>query len=238
MRREALQDGRVPWRRRALSAVALMTIAVAGERVTMAAAGRDLENGRMACGDAPHPPVRLYLIDRAGLSADARVELMRETLAPWHAAGATLEWSTQLPSRPAGLGEPKDLYVLIEADADETADLRHLPMASILFTNGLPTTHITVHAGYVARRLATLRLDDRVLADQPRLVRDRVLGRVLGRAVAHEVGHFLLGSREHQSSGLMRASHRIDHLMEPDHPMFRLRPAASAGCLVARREGG
>jgi hypothetical protein len=238
MRPEALQDGRVPWRRRALSAVALMTIAVAGERVTLTAAGRDLENGRMACGDAPRPPVRLHLIDRAGLSADARVELMRETLAPWRAVGATLEWAARLPSRPPGLGEPKDLYVLVEADADETADLGHLPMASILFTNGQPTTHITVHAGHVARRLATLRLDDRLLADHPRLLRNRILGRVLGRAVAHEVGHFLSGSREHEPDGLMRASHRIEHLMASDHPMFRGRPAASAGCLVARREGG
>ena len=41
----------------------------------------------MACGDAPRPPVRLHLIDRAALSFDARNELMRETLAPWRARG-------------------------------------------------------------------------------------------------------------------------------------------------------
>ena len=89
----------------------------AGGRGDAAATGRrgagGAENGRMACGDAPRPPVRLHLIDRAGLSIDARFELMRETLAPWRAAGASVEWVVEMPARPAGLGEPKDLYVVV-----------------------------------------------------------------------------------------------------------------------------
>ena len=196
-----------------LSAVAVMTMAVAGQRMTLARDASGAEPGRMACGDAPRPPVRLHLVDRAGLSRDAREELMRETVAPWRVAGASVKWAAAMPVRPAALGEPKDLYVFIEADAAATIDERHLPMASILFLGGQPTTHITVHAGHVARRLAALRLDDVRLADRPRLLRNRILGRVLGRAVAHELGHFLFGSREHTATGLMRASHRIEHLM-------------------------
>jgi hypothetical protein len=225
-----------------------MTIAIAGTRTPIAAgsrgaesgggsgATRSSENGRMVCGDAPRPPVRLHLIDRAGLSIDTRNELMRETLAPWRAAGASVAWAAELPIRPAGLGEPKDLFVFVEADAGETTDGRHLPMASILFVDGQPTTHITVHAGHVARHLAEMRFDDLPFADRPRLIRELVLGRVLGRAVAHEVGHFLLGSREHAPSGLMRGSHRIEHLMQPAHPMFRVVAPATPPCLVARTE--
>ena len=211
MAQTAWQDGAVPWRRRALSAIAVMTIAVAGTRTTIAVAADGVENGRMACGAAPRPPVRLQLIDRAGLSFDARDALMRETLAPWRAEDVSVKWGTELPTRPADLGEPRDLYILVEADASETSDDRHVPMASILFVDGQPSTHITVHAGRVARLLADVRLDDVPFAKRPRLIRDRVLGRVLGRAVAHEVGHFLLGSRDHAPSGLMRASHRIEH---------------------------
>ena len=108
-------------------------------------------------------------------------------------------------------------------------------MASILFVDGRPTTHITVHAGHVARRLRPgCVVDDLPFAERPRLIQELVLGRVLGRAVAHEVGHFLLGSREHAPSGLMRASHRIEHLMEPGHPMFRVAAPATPPCLVAR----
>lgn len=164
MAHAAWQDGRVYWRRRVLSAVAVMTIAAAGPRPALAATA-DAQNGRMACGDAPKPPVQLHLVDRAGLSRDAREELMRETVAPWRVAGASVKWAAAMPVRPAALGEPKDLYVFIEADAAATIDERHLPMASILFLGGQPTTHITVHAGHVARRLAALRVDDVRLAD-------------------------------------------------------------------------
>ena len=79
--------------------------------------------------------------------------------------------------RPAALGEPKDLYVVVVADAGETADGQALPMASILFVKGQPTTRITVHAGHVARRLAGMRFDDLPFAERPRPIRDRVLGR-------------------------------------------------------------
>jgi hypothetical protein len=236
MAQTAWQDGRVSWRRRALSAVAVMTLAVAGTRATSTVPSGDAENDRMACGDAPRPPVRLHLIDRAGLSIDARFELMRETLAPWRAVSAAVEWVAETPSRPAGLGEPKDLYIVVVADADETSDAPPLPMASILFVAGHPTTRITVHAGHVARRLAGIRFDDLPFAERPRLIRDRVLGRVLGRAVAHEVGHFLSGSRDHTATGLMRASHRIDHLLQPEHPMFRVVAPATPPCRVARSE--
>jgi hypothetical protein len=136
----------------------------------------------------------------------------------------------------AGPGESTDLYVFVEPDADETTLGQALPMASILFLQGQPTTHITVHAGHVARRLATLRLDDRRLADHPRMLRDRILGRVLGRAVAHEIGHFLSASSAHADSGLMRASHRIEHLLSPAHPAFQAPAPVTPGCLVARME--
>jgi hypothetical protein len=229
----AWQDGCVSARRRILSAVAVMTMAVAGQRMTMAAGPSGSGPGRMACGDVPRPPVRLHLVDRAGLSIDTRDALMRETLAPWRAVGAVVAWGAANPLRPAGLGEPKDLYVFVEADAEETSDGQPMPMASILFTNGQPTTHITAHAGHVARRLAMLRLSDRRLVDHPGIVRDRILGRVLGRAIAHEVGHFLRGSREHTGAGLMRSSRRLEHLVAPRRAMFEVRPAATRGCVVA-----
>jgi hypothetical protein len=237
MAQSAWQDGRVPWRRGALSAVAVM-LAIAGPRATAAAPSAGADHGRMACGDAPWPPVRLHLIDRAGLPSDARLELMRETIAPWRAVNASVEWTAEMPSQPAGLGEPKNLYVIVVADADEAGDGPPLPMASILFVAGQPTTRITVHAGHVARRLAGLRFDDLAFSARPRVIRDRILGRVLGRAVAHEVGHFLSASREHTPAGLMRASHRIEHLMEPDHPMFRVAAAAVPECRRARIEPG
>jgi hypothetical protein len=48
------------------------------------------------------------------------------------------------------------------------------------------------------------------------------MGRVLGRALAHEIGHYLLGTREHSRSGLMRAAQGIDELMAIADPKMVL----------------
>ena len=221
----------MPCRRSLAVGLAAIGCLAMGSGVSRAAAD-DLS--RMACADAPAPlpPVRLHLIDRAGLSIDARETLMREALAPWEAIGARVAWADAWPSSPPSAGAPHDVYVTIDADAD--ADGSRLPMASILFVAGRPTTQIAVHAGYVARRLATIRVGDERLVDRPRIVRDRVLGRVLGRAVAHELGHYLLGSSAHAADGLMRASHRIEHLLATSHSMFAVVLPAPPACLVAR----
>ena len=59
----------------------------------------------------------------------------------------------------------------------------------------------------------------------PRAVRDRVLGRMIGRVVAHEIGHWLLRSRDHSTSGLMRAHQTTDALADPGRAGFALAPA-------------
>lgn len=73
------------------------------------------------------------------------------------------------------------------------------------------------------------------MADRPRLVRDRVLGRVLGRAVAHEIGHYLFESSAHSAGGLMRARHRLEHLMEssPSPALFQVVAPRAPACLIA-----
>jgi hypothetical protein len=51
-----------------------------------------------------------------------------------------------------------------------------------------------------------------------------LLGRVLGRALAHEIGHYLLRSREHSALGLMRAQHPVTELLSDDRRRFGLMP--------------
>jgi hypothetical protein len=63
----------------------------------------------------------------------------------------------------------------------------------------------------------------------PRALRQQIVGRALGRVIAHEIGHFVLRSREHASGGLMRKVHASDELIAPDRTRFALsRPAARA----------
>jgi hypothetical protein len=56
----------------------------------------------------------------------------------------------------------------------------------------------------------------------PRVYRDRVVGRALGRVVAHEIGHFVLRSRRHTTSGLMQAVQRTDDLIDSARERFAL----------------
>jgi len=68
---------------------------------------------------------------------------------------------------------------------------------------------------------------------------DLLPGRVLGRALAHEIGHFLLQSRDHAATGLMRARQWTPDLVPPDRRRFglsavevsRLTSIASSGYL-------
>jgi hypothetical protein len=58
----------------------------------------------------------------------------------------------------------------------------------------------------------------------PLSYRDMMVGRVLGRALAHELGHFLLQSKEHTATGLMRAAPPIADLVgESRAPLFLTR---------------
>ena len=62
----------------------------------------------------------------------------------------------------------------------------------------------------------------RHVSEWPPDFREVVLGRVLGRALAHEIGHFLLRSRNHSAIGLMRANPSISDLIGRDRRGFFL----------------
>jgi hypothetical protein len=47
-----------------------------------------------------------------------------------------------------------------------------------------------------------------------------VLGRTLGRALAHEIGHYILRSRGHSLTGLMRARRPVTDFMEAGRSRF------------------
>jgi hypothetical protein len=244
MRRTAGEDGRLldstiggarAWRWPAAVGICA-AVAVAASTDATVVVG---QSTRAACADTmARTPVRLHLIDRAGLSIATREELEREALRPWVSAGAVVDWS-EPPARPAHLGSGVDLYVTTVAGAvsGEPSPPSDQPLASIRFVDERPTTQITVYAGAVARRLDQVSLDDRRVGDRPLRFRDRLLGRVLGRAVAHELGHFLLASKTHTSTGLMRAGHRLENMMAAVDRDSQLVPATGPPCLVARLDG-
>jgi hypothetical protein len=67
------------------------------------------------------------------------------------------------------------------------------------------------------------------------LERETYLARAMGRALAHELGHFLMASKEHTRRGLMQATHTASDFFDPQRRGFAI--DASQRQLVAARLG-
>jgi hypothetical protein len=93
-------------------------------------------------------------------------------------------------------------------DEDDGGDVRGaIPIGWIeLDRFGVPQPVIHLSRTNTVQLLDTMA----ALHHAPPFGREFLMGRALGRALAHELGHYLTGSREHSRTGLMRARHPGD----------------------------
>lgn len=141
------------------------------------------------------PLVDIGLTTSNELPAAARPVLIAEVESIWRRAGVRLRW-------PAGRrdgGADESLRVLVLGRASQGTGGHAWPVGELLEDqDGRAFAVISIDA---ARRV----VDAVAGRDEPQALVERRLGTVLGRAVAHEIGHFLLATRGHARSGLMRA---------------------------------
>jgi hypothetical protein len=97
-------------------------------------------------------------------------------------------------------------------------------LGSIVFENNAPGSVIVMYPDAIAALVSKATVMERSEPEWPPILRQIVLGRALGRALAHEIGHFLLRSREHSPIGLMRAHQSIADLIAPERFRFTLSP--------------
>jgi hypothetical protein len=95
-------------------------------------------------------------------------------------------------------------------------------LGSIVFVDDVPEPAIVMYRSAITAVLSTVTLNGSNDREWPTALHDLVLGRVLGRALAHEIGHFLLQSRDHAATGLMRAQQWTPDLVSPDHRRYVL----------------
>ena len=55
-----------------------------------------------------------------------------------------------------------------------------------------------------------------------------LLAKLLGRSLAHELGHILLNSLRHETSGLMRAQYRAGYVLRMPASSYTLSPPERA----------
>jgi len=105
----------------------------------------------------------------------------------------------------------------------------------IEFVDGRPSNHITVSTGAATALLRASRWNG-----LPKAVQHTFLVRAMTRAIAHELGHYLLASREHVAYGLMRGQLTADDIMQPRKSSYRLDRAQvqqlQRGVLLARQD--
>jgi hypothetical protein len=100
------------------------------------------------------------------------------------------------------------------------------PFGSIRFLSDTdPESTILLHYDAILTLgLRTISLSGAREGSWPGAIRDRVLGRMIGRVVAHEIGHWLLRSRNHAAAGMMSAHQTTDDLADPGRRGFALMP--------------
>jgi hypothetical protein len=71
----------------------------------------------------------------------------------------------------------------------------------------------------------------------PNALADVILGRALGRALAHEIGHYLLGTGQHSSQGLLRSTFEPYELLEAvGHARYGLSASDRLSLLTCRMD--
>jgi hypothetical protein len=166
----------------------------------------------VGCADGSDGPRRLRVQIARGLPPAVVAHVREEVEEIWRRHHVAIEWVTT----EVRLTTVKPDVLVSQGDRPPGGEVgKRRPIAWILFEAGRPTHYIQV-----SPRAAIALLDRKptwngLPTRTPGRVRDAALGRIIGRALAHEIGHYLLGSTGHASTGLMRAALPDEDLVAP-----------------------
>jgi len=141
--------------------------------------------------------------------------VLAEADAIWRYAGFAFEWE-RVPQEAAAAS----LQVVIGHDVRGLSN-GALALGWIVFADSAPLQQI-----YVSYENALQLLVESPgvgpLGNMPILERETLLARAMGRVLAHEMGHYLLSSKAHTQTGLMRARITATEFFSNDNRRFKL----------------
>jgi hypothetical protein len=150
------------------------------------------------------------------LTAEARRIAIAEIAAIWSAHGVVVTADRLQPGAPL-------IQVVVERRPAFHGSDWIGPLASIRFDGaGMPEPEIRLYLPNLLELLARSTISGSGGDQWPAIVRERAVGRAVGRVLAHEVGHYVLRSRWHARSGLMRPVHSAADLVGAERALFRL----------------
>ena len=135
----------------------------------------------------------------------------------WAPYGIQLAWS----DGPSTVPHRLSIDVTLERESDQPAGDAPAVLGKVLVAPDDPVPY-PIHVSFDATRELLLRRTGPGHVSLAQLVPENELARALGRVVAHEIGHVLIGTSYHDSTGLMRANFNADALASPDRTPFRL----------------
>ena len=141
--------------------------------------------------------------------------VLAETDAIWRSSGFTFAW------RLAPLEAAASLHVVIGHDVRPGA-AGGLALGWIVFDEGRPEHEIYVSHANAQQLMIQAPGVVGALDRMPLLEKHTLLARAMGRALAHEMGHYLLESKAHTLTGLMRARITASEFFGNDNREFKL----------------
>ena len=167
--------------------------------------------------------LRVALLQSSVLSAAASRAMQDEVARIWQPYDVTFDWCDM---DPADNVPPETLAVSVRAGGLDAS----LPPVGGVVVFATPVRPVTLIRLQIAtgRVFAAARVGGRPLGQWPPVVREPYIGLALGRVLAHEIGHYVLATRQHTETGLMRPAFSVDEVVGPHGAGFRLSPASEA----------
>jgi hypothetical protein len=102
-------------------------------------------------------------------------------------------------------GGGADAVVVVVSDAPIRNTPRRTVLGTTLFVKGHATPNISLSLGSAEQLAASMDMTP-AFESRPPADRDEILLRMLGVALAHEIGHYLMDTERHSSSGLLQSA--------------------------------
>jgi hypothetical protein len=169
-------------------------------------------------GDIP-PSVTLVVSATPAISNAIVTGALNEATAIWRVAGFTFGW--RVSNGPSGASEPSTVHVVL--DDERGRDVQQDPaLGWIIFDpSGVPEALVHLSHQNVTQMVDAID----AYRNRPTGYKELLVARALGRALAHELGHFLMASKNHSPSGLMKGRRLADELFSPMRTGFQLNDA-------------
>lgn len=196
-----------------------------------------------ACAVLPRPVLRVRIVIEPGLPQDLRAEVEATVSAVWRREGLSLIW---LPEAPAGAADPTTNFWLRISSRLLGDPRQDEPVLGLVrFAGDIPRPEVLVSfeavrewmRGERARRFRVLFFGMSQLNSLEFGGFDVLARRAVAYVAAHEIGHFVLGTKSHDRSGLMQRDLVARSLTRRESPDFAL-SAESRRRLTDRLELG